>query len=138
MEDSNINEIIQEKCERCQIDKASIICHSCQPFQKFCHRCDSIIHSLKIKSNHVRDSLIQNQLNDSKNQKINQEMEIYRRSFTPERQNIRTSFIENSINKKYDLNTINTYNNQQNYSENYIKEMKRINEKEKMRKKRMQ
>ena len=70
MEDSNINEIIQEKCERCQIDKASIICHSCQPFQKFCHRCDSIIHSLKIKSNHVRDSLIQNQLNDSKNQKI--------------------------------------------------------------------
>ena len=131
MEDSNINEIIQEKCERCQIDKASIICHSCQPFQKFCHRCDSIIHSLKIKSNHVRDSLIQNQLNDSKNQKINQEMEIYRRSFTPERQNIRTSFIENSINKKYDLNTINTYNNQQNYSENYIKEMKRINEKEK-------
>ena len=116
MEDSNINEIIYEKCERCQIDQASIICHSCQPFQKFCHKCDSIIHSLKIKSNHIRESLNQNQLNlnESKNQKINPEIEIYKRSLTPERQNIRT----------YN-------NNQQNYSENYINEIKRINEKEK-------
>ena len=127
MEDSNINEI-NEKCERCQIDQASIICHSCQPFQKFCHRCDSIIHSLKIKSNHIRESLIQNQLNETKNIKINPELEIYKKSFTPERQNIRTSFIENNIIKKYDINT---YNNAQNYSENYINEIKRINEKEK-------
>ena len=128
MADSNINEIIHEKCERCQIDDASIICHSCQPFHKFCHRCDSIIHSLKIKSNHVRESLLQNNLNESKNIKINNpEFEIYQKSFTPERQFIRTSFIENNLNKKYDINTYNP----QNYSENYIKEIKRINEKEK-------
>lgn len=127
MADLNINENYHHKCERCQIDDASIICHSCQPFQKFCHRCDSIIHSLKIKSNHLRESLIQNQLNESKNMKTNPEIEIYQKSFTPDRQYIRTSFIENNINKKYDINTYNP----QNYSENYIKEIKRINEKEK-------
>ena len=127
MADSNINENIHQKCERCQIDEASIICHSCQPFQIFCHRCDSIIHSLKIKSNHVRESLLQNQLNESKNMKINPELEIYQKSFTPDRQYIRTSFIDNNINKKYDINSYNP----QNYSENYIKEIKRINEKEK-------
>ena len=88
MADLNIN---NTKCERCQIDEASIICHSCQPFKKFCHRCDSIIHSLKIKSNHIRESLI-----------------------------------ENNINRKYDIEPYT-----QNYSENYIKEIKRINEKEK-------
>ena len=104
MADSNINENIHQKCERCQIDEASIICHSCQPFQIFCHRCDSIIHSLKIKSNHVRESLLENQLNESKNMKINPELEIYQKSFTPDRQYIRTSFIDNNINKKYESN----------------------------------
>ena len=119
MEDLNINEIKSQKCERCQIDEASIKCLSCQPFQKFCHRCDSIIHSLKIKSNHVRESLLSENKNESK--------ENNQKSFTPNRQYIKSSLIENIFDKKYDINSY----NQQNYSENYIKEMKRINEKEK-------
>ena len=127
MSDLNINEINHLKCERCQIDEASIICHSCQPFHKFCHRCDSIIHSLKIKSNHIREPLIQNQLNESNKIKTIPELEIYQRSFTPDKTNIRSTYIDNYTSRRYDLNTYNP----QNYSENYIKELNRINEKEK-------
>ena len=127
MSDLNNIEITHQKCERCQIDEASIICHSCQPFHKFCHRCDSIIHSLKIKSNHSREPLIQNKLNESIKIKTNPEFEIYQRSFTPDRTNIRSTLSENNFSRKYDIHTYDP----QNYSENYIKELKRINEKEK-------
>ena len=54
MSDLNINNR-ESKCERCQTEDVAIICHTCQPFHNFCHRCDSIIHSMKLKTNHVRE-----------------------------------------------------------------------------------
>ena len=47
-----------KKCERCQIENAIVICQSCDPFHYFCHRCDSIIHSMRVKSSHIRQNLI--------------------------------------------------------------------------------
>ena len=45
------------KCERCQIDQANIICQACQPFHYFCPRCDSIVHSMRIRLSHTRQNL---------------------------------------------------------------------------------
>ena len=45
------------KCERCQVDQANIICQACQPFHYFCPRCDSIVHSMRIRLSHTRQNL---------------------------------------------------------------------------------
>ena len=137
MADSNINENIHQKCERCQIDEASIICHSCQPFQIFCHRCDSIIHSMKLKTNHIREPIItlgqhSNRASNSQISKIPAIPKITQKSLTPDRQFIRFTKNNDTNNTKvYNLNTYNPEKNNSNYSNNYLNEMKRINEKEK-------
>ena len=53
MTEINLNQL----CERCQSEPASIQCQSCQPFHLFCQRCDSLIHSMKLKSNHQREPI---------------------------------------------------------------------------------
>ena len=47
----------QIQCERCKTEPASFTCPSCSPFHNFCARCDSIVHSLSIKTSHQRCSL---------------------------------------------------------------------------------
>ena len=62
------------KCERCQIETASIVCQSCQPFHYFCPRCDSIVHSMRVKSSHVRQNIsifMNKALNSSEKNTIN-------------------------------------------------------------------
>ena len=142
MSDLNINNR-EAKCERCQTEDVAIICHTCQPFHNFCHRCDSIIHSMKLKTNHVREpnfnSIEYNNRGSliSPTSKIPPPPKIAQRSLTPDRQFIRCLNNNNDLNyfKKYNLNTY-TYDSQRNdlnsnYSNNYINEIQRINEKEK-------
>ena len=142
MSDSNINIINTQgfKCERCQTEEVTVICKTCQPFHNFCNHCDSIIHSMKLKSNHIREPNlnIMNQTNTSSSIpseiKISLPPKIIQHSLTPDRTYIRYSDNNdsNSI-KKYNLNTYNPKNNDLTsiHSNNYINEIQMINKKEK-------
>ena len=139
MSDLNINNNKGLKCDRCQTEEVAIICHTCQPFHNFCHRCDSIIHSMKLKTNHIREQNLNYQENSIKpsispTQKISVPPEVIQRSLTPDRNYIR--FPNNNdldFPSKFNLNTYNPPNKNlnSNYSNNYINEIQRINEKEK-------
>ena len=129
-------------CERCQTEEVTVICHTCQPFHNFCHRCDSIIHSMKLKTNHIREPNMNienaNLPLPDRSSPIAPEVKIPHppkyRSLTPDRQYYRHSNYDDlNFGKKYNLNTYNPRNNESNsnYSNNYINEIKRINEKEK-------
>ena len=48
------------KCERCQTELADILCQSCEPFHYFCPRCDSIVHSMRVRTSHIRQNIISN------------------------------------------------------------------------------
>ena len=122
------------KCERCQIEEVAVICHTCHPFHNFCNRCDSIIHSMKLKNNHIREpnlnqSNFQRNLSISSSMKVLPNSQVYQRSLTPRGQFIHSPFLDN--NSKYNLNIYNSPRNEQNYSNNYINELKRLNQKEK-------
>ena len=122
------------KCERCQIEQANIVCQSCQPFHYFCPRCDSIVHSMRVKSSHIRQniSIFMNKALNSKDNnnnnnnnnnnytkakfgEINKELNLpssskrYFRTLTPKKQRI-TYNRENdnfSINNDYNINNNN-------------------------------
>ena len=99
------------KCERCQIENAIIVCQSCQPFHYFCHRCDSIVHSMRVKSSHIRQNII-NPLNNPSNYtaiddnnystakfgelNLPSSSKRYFRTLTPKKQRI---FIDNKLNE---------------------------------------
>ena len=120
------------KCERCQIDPANIFCQSCQPFHYFCPRCDTIVHSMRVRASHVRQNLISN-LNNSLNTqsmstnnysnltanfgKFNNELNApknykYLRTSTPTKQKIRINNYDNYYGKEY-LNEINRIHNKE-------------------------
>ena len=136
MSDNNMNKI-EQKCERCQTDDVAVICQTCHPFHNFCNRCDSIIHSMKLKTNHIRESIFNFVEHSSREPivhppKIPAPPTINQRSLTPDRQYIsypRNKDINNT--KTYNLSTYNPQKNDSNYSNNYINEIQRINEKEK-------
>ena len=137
MSELNNNKNIESKCERCQIEDVAVICQTCQPFHNFCNRCDSIIHSMKLKTNHIREPIItlgqhSNRASNSQISKIPAIPKITQKSLTPDRQFIRFPKNNDTNNTKvYNLNTYNPEKNNSNYSNNYLNEMKRINEKEK-------
>ena len=125
------------KCQRCQAEEITIICHTCHPFHNFCNHCDSIIHSMKLKTNHIREPYLNSielqncpSINPQNTQQIIPHGHISHRSLTPDRQYIRSSFMERK-NDKYNLDTYNPSKPESNYSNNYINEMQRLNEKEK-------
>ena len=114
------------KCQRCQIEQANIFCQSCQPFHYFCPRCDIIVHSMRVRSSHIRQNLTAN-LNNSLNTqsmstnnysnltanfgKLNNENNVpknykYLRTSTPKKQKIRINNYDNYYGKEY-LNEIN-------------------------------
>ena len=113
------------KCERCQIEYANIICQECQPFHYFCPRCDTIVHSMRVRTSHIRQNLnINNSLNSKSTNncsnftKINNEFNIpksykYYRASTPTKQKIRI----NNNNENY-------------YGKEYMNEINRIHNKE--------
>ena len=135
------------KCERCQIENAIIVCQSCQPFHYFCHRCDSIVHSMRVKSSHIRQNII-NPLNNPSNYtdiddnnystakfgelNLPSSSKRYFRTLTPKKQRI---FIDNKLNEKENISMNNEYhpkiNDIPNYSKDYLNEIKRIHNKEK-------
>ena len=138
MSEFNINEK-EQKCDRCQSEPPSIICETCQPYHNFCYKCDSIIHAMKIKSTHNRIP-ISNFLEPPEPKSPTQN-KIHLNSLTPDRRTYRSpsevnlSF-NNIINDKFNNKrlSINLYkrnNIDSNYSDNYINELKKINEKEK-------
>lgn len=43
-----------DKCQRCKTKDACLQCMNCESFRNLCSRCDSYIHSLPTKTNHVR------------------------------------------------------------------------------------
>ena len=125
------------KCQRCQAEEITIICHTCHPFHNFCNHCDSIIHSMKLKTNHIREPYLNSielqncpSINPQNTQQIIPHGHISHRSLTPDRQYIRSSFMERKTDK-YNLDTYNPSKPESNYSNNYINEMQRLNEKEK-------
>ena len=138
---SDLNIINKDlKCERCQTEEVAVICHTCQPFHNFCHRCDSIVHSMKLKTNHVREPNLNFMNITNRPSTIHPESKILpppkinQRSLTPDRQYFRFSDNNDSnYIKKFNLNTYNPNKKDlnSNYSNNYINEIQRINEKEK-------
>ena len=48
------------KCERCLINQSNFVCEQCEPLKAFCKKCDSLIHTLSTKRNHIRLSLTTN------------------------------------------------------------------------------
>lgn len=130
----NLNRDKNLKCDRCQAEEVAIICHNCQPFHNFCHRCDSIIHSMKLKTNHVRETIYNTKLPCERASISSPNIQIYppgmpiQRSLTPEKDCIHSSFIENN---KYNITTYVPRINDPNYSNNYINEMKKIKRKRK-------
>ena len=137
MSDLNTNNNIESKCERCQIEEVAVICQTCHPFHKFCNRCDSIIHSMKLKTNHIREPIFileqhSNRASNSQISKIPTIPKMSQKSLTPDRQFMRFPK-NNDINstKTYNLSTYNPQKNSSYCSNNYLNEIQRINEKEK-------
>lgn len=143
------------KCERCQIENANIVCQVCQPFHYFCQRCDSIVHSMRVKSSHKRQNIssfinkaLNSSFNDNNNYstakfgEINNELNLpnsakkYFRTLTPKKQRI---IYNNKLNDKDNISSNNDYiiNNNNypisndGYSKDYLYEINRIHNKEK-------
>ena len=140
------------KCERCQSENAIVVCQACQPFHYFCHRCDSIVHSMRVKSSHLRqniNNLINKTLNspfvesDNNNStgkfgELNKEINLpssskrFFRTLTPKKQKVSidnrlSSDKENiSSNTGYNYPTAN-----ETFSKDYMNEINRIHNKEK-------
>ena len=52
------NEISSYKlCERCKRNQAILTCPQCSPFHNFCTSCDTAVHALPSKTNHIRNPL---------------------------------------------------------------------------------
>lgn len=58
LEDYSSQQLSQNICERCHNQQATFYCPVCMPFHNFCQRCDAVVHSMKIKSGHVRENLL--------------------------------------------------------------------------------
>jgi hypothetical protein len=145
------------KCERCQTENANIICKECQPFHYFCSRCDSIVHSMRVKSSHLRQNIsafinkaLNSPINGDSNYstakfgEINKELNLpnsskrYFRTLTPKKQRViynnKLNEKENiSLNNEYNMNNINypISNQGKSYSKDYLSEINRIHNKEK-------
>ena len=50
-------------CEICQNEEAEYECKECPTFKILCQNCDLYIHSMKIRINHKREKIIQNEQN---------------------------------------------------------------------------
>ena len=143
-----------KKCERCQTEDVAVICQTCQPFHNFCLRCDSIIHSMKLKTTHVRETIlnIPNQKNrpSTSTNNIKTSRNLYSngnriccnsakqiKSLTPDRCHTynENNFNNNSFNNGLSIrgiSNINTKSNNNNcFTKEYVDEINRINEKEK-------
>ena len=138
------------KCERCQNEIANIVCNSCQPFQHFCNRCDSIVHSMRVKSSHLRKNIStfinkpitspikedKNNLSTAKFGEINKELYLpssskkYLRTLTPNKERVRIKDKYNIPNNNYTINYP-ISNEGLNYSKDYLSEINRIHNKEK-------
>ena len=145
------------KCERCQTENANIVCKECQPFHYFCSRCDSIVHSMRVKSSHLRQNIsafinkaLNSPINGDSNYstakfgEINKELNLpnsskrYFRTLTPKKQRViynnKLNEKENiSLNNEYNVNNINypISNQGKSYSKDYLSEINRIHNKEK-------
>ena len=127
---------IQEiKCERCQTELANILCQSCEPFHYFCPRCDSIVHSMRVRTSHIRQNIISNFNNSFNSQsmstnnysnynanlgKLKNEFNLsksfnYCRTSTPTKRKIKSNYS-------------NIYDNY--YGKEYLSEINRIHNKE--------
>ena len=139
-----------KKCDRCQTEDVAVICQTCQPFHNFCLRCDSIIHSMKLKTSHVRENILNTKnpqnhpsastsnikpLNNnfySNGNKIYSNSTKQIKSLTPDRCYTHTECnksFNNDLNIK-SLSNIHT-KNKNCFTKEYVDEINRINEKEK-------
>jgi chromosome segregation ATPase len=55
--ENNKQTLFHDLCERCKLVPPELVCPTCQPFHKFCKKCDTIIHTLSIKISHNRFSI---------------------------------------------------------------------------------
>lgn len=107
----------ESHCERCNINESIIICSNCISFKLLCSNCDEYIHSLKSKTNHIRDRF-----------KIKPEEILYEKDKS-DTNNIDTNSnndMKNNIIISKDKHLI-----QNQYSKEYLKEIKDIFSKEK-------
>ena len=125
------------KCERCQTELANILCQSCEPFHYFCPRCDSIVHSMRVRTSHIRQNINSNFNNSINSQsmstnnysnltanfgKLKNEFNLskslkYCRTSTQTKRKLRMSYNNNNNNDNY-------------YGKEYLSEINRIHNKE--------
>ena len=136
----------QELCNRCQNKPVEMQCMNCTSFKNLCSRCDSVIHSLPTKQGHSRTLITQtsnenNFLNENNNNSIdNNKNENYnneQRSISENNNNLN----ENNFNSSTTLKTKefkkcpSAFESNlllaENYSKDYVKEIKKIYKKEK-------
>ena len=147
----------QKLCNRCQNKPVEMQCMNCTSFKNLCSRCDSVIHSLPTKQGHSRTLITQisnennnnNFLNENNNNSIDN---INNYSTKNDNNNNERSISENNNNNNLNENN-NNFNNStilktkefkkcssafesnlllaENYSKDYVKEIKKIYKKEK-------
>ena len=143
----------QELCNRCQNKPVEMQCMNCTSFKNLCSRCDSVIHSLPTKQGHNRtlitqtsndnnNNFLDNNNNNNSIDNINNISSSKNENFNNER-----SINENNNNNENNISTTLKSNNKEikkcssafesnllladNYSKDYVKEIKKIYKKEK-------
>ena len=134
------NNILNPLCERCKNENAVFYCAECNPFHLFCQRCDMIVHSISIKSNHYRKNILENSNSQILNSPISNKNDMNMQSFSPSQIPKKSNFISqdkdnlttlnNSIPYSEDINSQNNEINQL-YTREFVTELKRLFEKEK-------
>lgn len=59
----------QDICQRCQIKPIVFYCENCRPFTLYCSQCDTSVHSLPLRMNHLRKQIANSISSDSPRQK---------------------------------------------------------------------
>ena len=104
-------------CERCKINRVTLICEECKPFHYFCNQCDTAVHELPLRKNHHRIPIdsYQNSTIIQKSNEISTQNITLNKFFTPKHfPNNSLSLNFNNINNKNDITDINNFNDKNN------------------------
>lgn len=128
------------KCNRCKLKEFVFDCNSCEAFPRLCRQCDTYVHSLPSKSNHIRNPLKMAELETTNSETREMDSSAIRQdtnkqaNFDTEKdsymKNDTSLQTQNSLNDQYNFQCalLPSINNQ--YSREYVNELKSIFEKE--------
>ena len=126
-------------CEKCKSENALFYCYECNPFHFFCQKCDNSIHLNSMKLNHNRKNILENSKNHilyspliNKNDiKITSPSQFSQNNNYISKEKDINNFFNNSINFSDEINSQNNQINQL-YTKEFVTELKRLCEKEKL------